>query len=628
MKTTDTFSEQDNVLSKRLKKILETRFEDDEDTLEALKQLSLFYTENTLQARRNLRSQIERQSLEINENFLAAFREVKESFDDVYNNIADMNKSLQDMTSRLQNAKAQTKHLLEQTTALENNKVKNEMQTEVVTAFLDTFQLSSDEINALHGSKIRKDTPITNDIFIALDKVQKISNNCKLLMQYGHQTLGLDIMEQMTLHQEGALERLYKWTQNHCRNVDNTDLTDIIIQAMARLQERPILFNYVIDEYCISRRAALVGDFIDALTRGGPSGNPSPIELRAHDPQIYVTDMLAWLNKAIPIEKQKLLLLVKLCDRNDLAQKIEDALCSICEGVCHPLKIRVEKIIIAPADTTVLYAVTNLLRYYRKSIGKVTKDGALGITLMDLQEKSEYAFFKALESQVSNMLVRVEAPPKDLTPTSSINSLLSILRDMLSTASMSEGRESDMIAQCIVEPLLRAVNEQASRLPTTDMAVYTLNCMYSMYTCLSLYQYMEDRLERLQAQSEAQLDTLTSQQASSLVANLNLGPIYTILQDSSHAPLSTIPGMEPSNLKNFLMRLNNLGSSPDSLLLPQITLLLSSQHKKALQKRSFDVLLATYKQLYEAVHNPANLYENPNSILYKTPDELAKHVSK
>lgn len=80
-------------------------------------------------------------------------------------------------------------------------RVKNEMQTEVVTAFLDTFQLDPDEINALHGSKLRKDTPITNDIFIALDKVQKISNNCKLLMQYGHQTLGLDIMEQMTLHQ-------------------------------------------------------------------------------------------------------------------------------------------------------------------------------------------------------------------------------------------------------------------------------------------------------------------------------------------------------------------------------------------------------------------------------------------
>lgn len=76
-----------------------------------------------------------------------------------------------------------------------------------------------------------------------------------------------------------------------------------------------------------------------------------------------------------------------------------------------------------------------------------------------------------------------------------------------------------------------------------------------MYTHLSLYEFMEDRLERLQAQSDAQIDTLTSEQASSLVANLSLGPIYTILQDQSHGPLSSIPGMEPSNLKKFLVSL-------------------------------------------------------------------------
>lgn len=75
------------------------------------------------------------------------------------------------------------------------------MQSKVVTAVLDTFHLSQDEINALHGSKHRKDIPITTDIFNALDKVQKISSNCKLLMQYGHQGLALNVMEQMTLHQ-------------------------------------------------------------------------------------------------------------------------------------------------------------------------------------------------------------------------------------------------------------------------------------------------------------------------------------------------------------------------------------------------------------------------------------------
>lgn len=54
-----------------------------------------------------------------------------------------------------------------------------------------------------------------------------------------------------------------------------------------------------------------------------------------------------------------------------------------------------------------------------------------------------------------------------------------------------------------------------------------------------------------QAQSEAQIDTLTSEQASSLVANLNLGPIYTILQGHEQGPLSSVPGMDPLSVKEF-----------------------------------------------------------------------------
>lgn len=92
--------------------------------MEALKQLSTFYTENTLQARRNLRSQIEKRSLNINENFLSAFRNVKETFDVVYSDIAEMSALVQEMTDQLQNAKQQIKPLLEQTASLQENKYK------------------------------------------------------------------------------------------------------------------------------------------------------------------------------------------------------------------------------------------------------------------------------------------------------------------------------------------------------------------------------------------------------------------------------------------------------------------------------------------------------------------------
>lgn len=46
--------------------------------LEALKALSTFFVENSLRTRRNLRGDIERRSLAINEEFVSIFKEVKE----------------------------------------------------------------------------------------------------------------------------------------------------------------------------------------------------------------------------------------------------------------------------------------------------------------------------------------------------------------------------------------------------------------------------------------------------------------------------------------------------------------------------------------------------------------------
>lgn len=67
-------------LTKKLNKILESRIENDKDLLEAMKILSGFVKENSIRSRKNLRSEIEKRSLHLNEEFLATFRNVKEVF--------------------------------------------------------------------------------------------------------------------------------------------------------------------------------------------------------------------------------------------------------------------------------------------------------------------------------------------------------------------------------------------------------------------------------------------------------------------------------------------------------------------------------------------------------------------
>ncbi|XP_051859955.1 conserved oligomeric Golgi complex subunit 6 [Drosophila albomicans] len=622
-KNMSTALEEQDRIQKRVNKILETRLETDKDTLDALNGLSTFFTENTLQNRRNLRSQIEHRSVGINENFLKAFREVKLTLDAVCTDLDTMASSVQTMKTDLETSKALTKDLIEQTNKMQQERERLEIHQQIAQAFLARFQLSVPEHQLLYGNA--KDAPIVPEFFKVLDRVQSIHSDCRLLMQCGYQTAALDIMEEMTLHQEGALERLYRWTQNHCRNLENNEIGPLIVEAMSRLQDRPVLFKYVIDEYAIARRAVLVRQFIEALTEGGPGGNPKPIELHAHDPKRYIGDMFAWLHQSIPNEKENLTLLFKKCDKHDISEQMQKALGYIADGVCHPLKVRVETILSSEQDTIILFTISNLLRFYQQIMKQVVQGGTLEQCLIDLQLSSEQIYLNALAAQVRSVLQRpagtslaLEPPQRDLVPPASVARLLNILKEILSVATMVDGRQADItkIVTCVIDPLLQSVQESAAHLPTVDMAVYLLNCLYHMQSTLAVFEYMDERVERLQAQSDAQLDTLTSEQASSLVANLNLGPIYTILQSNQTK-------IETNLLKIFMSKMDAFLELPDVLLLPQVQLIMSSSHRNTVQRRAFNVIVAIYKQIYERVHDPANGFEQPEALLHKTPDQVA-----
>lgn len=65
----------------------------------------------------------------------------------------------------------------------------------LVDAYTKTFQLSSSEVASLRSNNV------TLEFFTALRKTQLISNNCKVLMQAGHQTSALSLMEQISSYQ-------------------------------------------------------------------------------------------------------------------------------------------------------------------------------------------------------------------------------------------------------------------------------------------------------------------------------------------------------------------------------------------------------------------------------------------
>lgn len=296
--------------------------------MEALRGLSSFINQEEINPS-VFKHEIQSAGLQITQDFLDTFESVKDSINEISEEIEEISVSIQGMKDNLSNSKTLTHSLLAETNRLQVEASKLQTHNQIAESFLNKFQLTVQEHQLLYG--VNREDPITKDFFKILDRVQQIHSDCRILMQSGHQTAALDIMEEMTLHQEGALERLYRWTQNHCRNIENAEISDLVMLSMNRLQDRPVLFKYVIDEYAVSRRAHLVRTFIDALTIGG--GGTKPIETHVNEPKRYIGDMFAWLHQAIPSEKENLMMLVKGCNKNDITDQIQSALSNIADGV-------------------------------------------------------------------------------------------------------------------------------------------------------------------------------------------------------------------------------------------------------------------------------------------------------
>uniref|UniRef100_A0A4W6C7S6 Conserved oligomeric Golgi complex subunit 6 n=1 Tax=Lates calcarifer TaxID=8187 RepID=A0A4W6C7S6_LATCA len=632
VQNTNASSQPNNPLSRKLNKILETRLDNDKEMLEALKALSVFFTENSLRTRRNLRGDIERRSLTINEEFARIFKEVKEvSFSEKCKQFFKKKTPIFSDSA----AKEQTQDLIVKTNKLQGENHRLEVRAQVAQAFLAKFQLTHEEMATLRGAR---DAPITEDFFKALSRVKHIHEDVKILLRTNQQTAGLEIMEQMAVLQETSYEQLYRWAQNECRGLtqETCDISPVLTQAMEALQDRPVLYKYTLDEFGTARRCAVVRGFIDALTRGGPGGTPRPIEMHSHDPMRYVGDMLAWLHQATASEKEHLEALLKQVTLQGVEENMQEVVGHITEGVCRPLKVRIEQVIVAEPGAVLLYKLSNLLKFYHHTISSIIGTGvaSLLITIEEMHVLSKKMFFNSLSLHASRLMDKVELPPADLGPTASLTQTLSLLREVLASHDSSvvplDARQADFaqVLSCILDPLLQLCTVSASNLGTADMATYMVNSLYVMKTTLALFEFTDKRLEMLEFQIEAHLDTLINEQASYVLTRAGLSYIYSCVQQHSaeQGPLSLLPSMDSSSVKAAMVQFDRYLSSPDTLVMPQLNFLLSASHQQIF-RQSTELVCRAYGEVYTALTSPANSYKDPENLVPRSPQQVQTLLS-
>lgn len=108
----------------------------------------------------------------------------------------------------------------------------------------------------------------------------------------------------------------------------------------------------------------------------------------------------------------------------------------------------------------------------------------------------------------------------------------------------------------MIEPLLQMSSLSAINLPVVEMAVYMINCIYTIHSMLSLYEYTDKKLEKLEAQIEANLDQLVNEQAYYILSKTDLLDAYKIIQNhdsKQRGPLANILGLDSNTLKSAMV---------------------------------------------------------------------------
>ncbi|XP_077507047.1 conserved oligomeric Golgi complex subunit 6 [Amblyomma americanum] len=587
----DKTSASSNPLSRKLNRLLEARLENDRETIEALRSLSEFFTENNIRTRRRLRGDLEKRSLAINEEFVQSFSDLKATMSALSEDIAAMSAGCAGMVERLHSVKRDTRDLLARTGQLRAEARRLEGRQQAAQGFLAAFQPSAEQVALLRGTGGPVGRDQLDERFLdALAQSRRMHDHCKLLMRSSRAQAGLQLMESLAAQQEAAYEHLYRWLQNRCRVLGSDTAAEpgpLLARAFGALRERPLLWGYALDEYANARRACVVRHLIDALTRGG--GGTRPLESLAKDPLRYAGDMLAWAHQCAASERELLEQLLAQCG-GLRGSGGEAALDHILAGLCSPLRLRLEQLAVGESSPLVLCRLRSVVRFYAATLGAGT---ALATCLDEVAALAHKMFLNSLTCHCTRLLDKAELPPGDLGAPPFLQQLLSLVRELLSTRDGSlapvDQRQKDLpdILTQVLEPALSACEQLSSRLASADRSVHLLNCLQFAQTGLAVLEMTEPWLEELEARQKPHMDCLVEEQLEHLVSRLG-GAL-----DPSHG----VP--EPLPLQALSQGLAELCTQPDTWgTLPPLALLVGRQRQQAVRRAALQALWHRYVQLH------------------------------
>ncbi|KAL4534295.1 hypothetical protein Ndes2437B_g03579 [Nannochloris sp. 'desiccata'] len=524
-------------LQRKLRKVLDTRTEAPEIAT-SLSTLSTFYDENTASFRRHLRSTIENEGLKVNEDFVAAAQGVITALDSVQQDLDQVAGCCERMTSWVLENKSSTAGLLMETDRLQKALEISQTRSQLLGTFLSQYQLSPAEAQALQAEEI------TPEFFEALDHVRTIHTNCRSLLRTHHQRAGLELLDSMASLQEGAYERLCRWVQSECRglsDIDSPEVDPLLQRAVASLRKGSFLSG-LLGEDELDEDENEAGDIGKIDTKSSSNNN---------DALSGDGIMMDSISQTITISQ---------------------LLSIVFEGICRPLRVRIEQVIISSPPPLLSFRLAQLVAFYLHTV-----DGMLGVasplsdTLRACHSMAMRSFYEHLKHGGDRLVRYPPPPPSDLSLPAQLAEGIALASDLVesyesslltrtstgldgissknnSSTGIASGRKNieaedptdfDAVLSAVLTPLVAAVErssdalnpksagrlDDGSHMDPSDQHIYMINCLHELQRPLLGHACASRQMVSLQQEVQTQVETLAAGEVQRILAGCGLAEI-------------------------------------------------------------------------------------------------------
>ncbi|EIW84653.1 oligomeric complex COG6 [Coniophora puteana RWD-64-598 SS2] len=628
-------------------------------------------------ARKNLRRDLEDKLAKGSQHFLLAFGEVDQKLADLENHVAAMRASCDDAEAQLQLTTTASKALLERAEKLRSERQEIDTQARIVDLFLSRFLLSEQDAETLASA------PVGPRFFAAMDRAEKLRADCAILFEEGggEGKAGMDILARTSSQLETAFDRLHRWAMAEFRAY-HLEASPAVREAIRRLSSRGELLVTPLQTLTATHSTHLSSAFTQAL---------KSFALHAHDALRYVGDMLAWIHQAVAGEceflesifategaddeasnekkRARMVGSVRTFGNREEDEWTRGLLDGAVEGLCAPLRARIQQTLRSQESAIVSYKLANLVQYYaltmRRTIGR---EAFLSVTLDETTELSYKVFFDTIDAQ-GRALSRIQPDPhdNDLSPPLWVLEHAQLLREIMQVydssllsgedpevLDVSHARETadavasdaaakgsgegeaastpsenpkpitksaiDHMLNATVDPALEAcfaIADEKQRIsPRWDSAVFKLNCAYYLQSVLEPYDFTKLKQARVQKTIDECVASLTEDHYKNLLRDAGLNAIVDALDTKAPSdPLSHLPTAQPSSLTPALAHFALWLTSPAVVHSPRLTALTSATLSNRIHHGAIVRLARAYDRLCRAVRDPAARYEAPGTML-------------